>query len=70
MGFSDVTARDTTTGGIVCFGLHVKDLPVDPFLDDALSSYGWKAATSLYLECILSDPAPPLIDWIDSLTFV
>jgi len=69
LGFCGAEIRDTASGDLVCFGSHVKYLPMGLLFDTALSSYGWKAAT-LYAQHFLSEPlsnAPPLTDLFDSL---
>lgn len=41
LGFAQAHVRDTTSGELVCFGSHVKYLPMGFLGDLALSSYGW-----------------------------
>jgi acyl-coenzyme A thioesterase PaaI-like protein len=55
IGFVGAEIRDAATNELLCFGSHIKYMPMGPLTDFALSSTGWEL-TKLYSEHILSVP--------------
>ena len=75
LGFTQAHVRDTKSGELVCFGSHVKYLPMGFLGDLALSSYGWPvlklysdyyASPSLNAENKNTAVPPNLADVFDS----
>lgn len=55
IGFASAEIRVVGTNALICYGSHVKYMPMGPFTDFALSSTGWEL-TKLYSEYVLSEP--------------
>lgn len=69
IGFVGAEIRDVATNQVVCYGSHVKYMPMGVVTDFMLSSKGW-GLTKLYSEHVLSVRTPPMVltkDPVDSI---
>lgn len=57
LAFVGAEVRDSGTKELICYGSHIKYMPMGVVIDFALSSTGW-GLTKLYSTHVLSDPKP------------